>query len=31
MDDIALTLRHEEDITRFEASHNPMLSLRPNP
>ena len=31
MDDIALTLRHEEDITRFEASHDPMLSLRSNP
>ena len=31
LDDIALTLQHEEDITRFEASHNPMLSLRSNP
>ena len=30
LDDIALTLQHEEDITRFEASHNPMLSLRSN-
>jgi 3-isopropylmalate/(R)-2-methylmalate dehydratase small subunit len=28
LDDIALTLQHEEDITRFEASHNPMLPLR---
>jgi 3-isopropylmalate/(R)-2-methylmalate dehydratase small subunit len=25
LDDIALTLQHEEDITRFEASHNSML------
>ena len=31
LDDIALTLQHEEDITRFEASHNPMLSLRSTP
>jgi 3-isopropylmalate/(R)-2-methylmalate dehydratase small subunit len=31
LDDIALTLQHEEDITRFEASHNPMLSLKSNP
>jgi 3-isopropylmalate/(R)-2-methylmalate dehydratase small subunit len=31
LDDIALTLQHEEDITRFEAHHNPMLSLRPSP
>jgi len=31
LDDIALTLQHEEDITRFEARHNPMLSLRSNP
>ena len=31
LDDIALTLQHEEDITRFESSHNSMLSYRSNP
>lgn len=31
LDDIALTLQHEEDITRFEACHNPMSSLESNP
>jgi 3-isopropylmalate/(R)-2-methylmalate dehydratase small subunit len=31
LDDIALTLQHEEDITRFEASHDPMLSYGSNP
>ena len=28
LDDIALTLQHEEDITRFESNHNSMLSYR---
>jgi 3-isopropylmalate/(R)-2-methylmalate dehydratase small subunit len=31
LDDIALTLQHEEDITRFEASHNSMLSYGLDP
>ena len=26
LDDIALTLQHEDDITRFESNHDPMLS-----
>ena len=26
LDDIALTLQHEEDIDRFEAAYDPMLS-----
>lgn len=30
LDDIALTLQHEEDITRIESSHNSMLFHRPN-
>jgi 3-isopropylmalate/(R)-2-methylmalate dehydratase small subunit len=28
LDDITLTLQHEEDITRFESNHNSMLSYR---
>jgi 3-isopropylmalate/(R)-2-methylmalate dehydratase small subunit len=30
LDDIALTLQHEEDITRFESNHNSMLWCRSN-
>ena len=28
LDDIALTLQYEADITRFESSHDPMLAVR---
>jgi 3-isopropylmalate/(R)-2-methylmalate dehydratase small subunit len=31
LDDITLTLQHEEDITRFESSHHSMLSYKSDP
>jgi 3-isopropylmalate/(R)-2-methylmalate dehydratase small subunit len=31
LDDIALTLQHEEDITRFESKYDAMLPVRSNP